>query len=230
MNIEKKRAEILRLIARVNREHGVGVARDGASPSRHGSASGGGAAIEQPRKPAPDDRDAARVRVERRRQQLSELRALRERLEASRPVPEVIELLRALDRRVAAIEEILLSGQLPAAGAEPSLPPDHAFGGILREGLLADMLQLVSSNMMSGEFVISGQGVEVHLYFHEGEIFHGEGPDMVGESAVFCAMALERGRYYFLETDQLPEQRSIESKTQFLILEALRRVDEERAQ
>jgi hypothetical protein len=42
-------------------------------------------------------------------------------------------------------------------------------------------------------------------------------------------MAVDPGTYKFVETTTAPKQRTIQSKTQLLILEGLRRVDEDRA-
>lgn len=264
-DIDKKRAEILRLIAKVNagdrshagggrpsvREPGQSAHHHAAPPAAPGSpartarreaddkaaaaagathrdADGATAAPARARRPQSD-------RLEARRQELTEVRKLRKRLEAAAPSSRLFEVLSSLERRMEGIEEMLRTGNAtaPALDTEPEhaqLPGGHDYdmGGVLREGLLADMLQLVSSNVMSGEFVVTADGEHIHLYFFEGEIVHAEGPDMHGESAVFAAMAVDEGRYYFRETSDIPEERTIESKTQFLILEALRRVDEDR--
>ena len=52
---------------------------------------------------------------------------------------------------------------------------------------------------------------------------------MEGESAFFAAFAFQSGRYSFLETTDLPTTATIEGNTQFLVLEALRQMDEANA-
>ena len=64
------------------------------------------------------------------------------------------------------------------------------------------------------------------LYVDEGKICHAENGPMIGEDAFFAAFAAERGRYYFTETTELPADRTVSAGTQFLVLEALRRMDE----
>jgi hypothetical protein len=222
--INKKREEILRLIAKV---------ADGNDQSAQGAI-----ARQLPQ--------STRSRLVRRRQSLAKTKEHRKQLEKRLRSGQLLELHQMLERRVAAIEGLLqrqqgpgppLPGLLPGAaqGAQevPGAPHDHAestLSGAIREGLLADMLQMVSSNMMTGVFVVDSSGVEIRLFFREGEILHGEGVDVSGESAFFAAMAVEQGRFFFNETDELPDERTISSKTQFLILEALRQIDESKAQ
>jgi hypothetical protein len=239
-DIEKQRAEILRLIARVDsssRSHAGGSRPTPREPAVEASVahapSERSAPERRPRReePAAPSNGASTERLDMRRRELAEIKQRRQRLAAIKPDNRVLELLHLLDGRVAGIEELLREGGVASSSAQAQLaPPDSTFGGILKEGLLADMLQFASSNHMTGVFTVDdGEGTEVHFYFDEGEIVHAEGPDAVGESAVFTGMAFMSGSYYFRETDELPEERTIESKTQFLILESLRRVDEDRA-
>ncbi len=113
---------------------------------------------------------------------------------------------------------------------DPLTTADWTLGGLLQEGLLADLLQLVSANVMSGVFSVMCETNRVDLFFNEGELHHATSDDgQSGESAFFAAMAVEQGRYCFRETTDLPTERTISNKTQFLILEALRQIDEARA-
>jgi hypothetical protein len=116
----------------------------------------------------------------------------------------------------------------PAPG-ESLDPESYLLSGKLKEGVLADILQLLSSNMSTGRFAVYNKAVRIELYYLEGEITHADGAGVAGESAFFAAMALEEGHFTFRETTDLPSERSIGSKTQFLILEALRQIDEARA-
>lgn len=209
-SINKKREEILRLIAKV---------ADGTTP-------------DEGRKRAPS-------RLLKRRQSLANTKQRRELLERRLlDSQQMLELHQMLEQRVAAIEGLVAKGlEAPKqAGLLPEPKPeadtrlaDSTISGMVIEGILADMLQMVSSNVMTGIFTVESNGAEIRLYFCEGEICHGDGLDLSGESAFFAAMAVEEGRYFFNETDDLPEQRTISSKTQFLILEALRQIDESKA-
>jgi hypothetical protein len=133
--------------------------------------------------------------------------------------------LENLENRLRRVEEALLTK------AQRSVPPPPAdagavFSGLIRGQMLSDMLQLVSSNNMTGEFVVQCESSKCSLYFDDGRICHAVGPGLSGEQAFFAAFGLESGRYYFIETTELPAERTIEAGTQFLILEALRQVDE----
>ena len=104
------------------------------------------------------------------------------------------------------------------------------FSGMIEGQLLSDMLQLVSSNSLSGMFVVENEDGETRLFFEEGKIFHAVAPDLEGELAFFAAFGADHGRYYFTELDDMPEERTINASTQLLILEALRQIDENAAE
>ncbi len=134
--------------------------------------------------------------------------------------------LERVERRLARLEKRLPS-QVP-----PALPPASAYAiaGRLRQDLLGDILQLLSSNQMSGKFVVKNGGTESALWFDDGRICHTEVPGLEGEAAFFAVFASREGEYYFEETTDLPAEKTITSSTQFLILEALRQIDESEAE
>lgn len=113
---------------------------------------------------------------------------------------------------------------VPAPRADPRCP----LSGLLRESILPDILQMITSNAWSGVFVVEGEGMECRLYFDDGQVCHATGPGMTGESAFFAALGLVEGHYRFLE-GELGSEQTITSNTQFLILEALRLIDESKA-
>jgi hypothetical protein len=129
--------------------------------------------------------------------------------------------------RLSRLEQRLENVPGPAAAPAGGGPPaDAMFSGILRGQMLSDMLQLVSSNQMSGIFVIESEAGTCHLYFFEGRIRHAVSEDVTGDEAFFAAFASREGRYSFKETQDLPPETSVASGTQYLVLEALRRMDE----
>ncbi len=103
-----------------------------------------------------------------------------------------------------------------------------SLSGQISDGLLADVIQMLSANTKSGTFRLEGDGNRISLFFLDGEMYHAEADDMTGQTAFFAAMALEDGAFAFSETDPLPEEKTIDGNTQFMILEALRQIDEER--
>jgi hypothetical protein len=103
------------------------------------------------------------------------------------------------------------------------------FSGILRESLMSETLQLVSRNSMTGVFGVDTGVGTYRLYVKNGEIHHGDGPGVDGEAAVFAALSAVEGKFWFVETTDLPEERTVHGNTQFLVLEALRRMYEQQA-
>lgn len=143
-------------------------------------------------------------------------------------------LVRGLEQRLIRLEERMYAQKPsvrapePAAGAAGKESDEGwTFTGVIQGQLLSDMLQLVSSNLMSGLFVVEGDGTCCELYFDEGRMCHAAANGgLEGEKAFFSAFSFEQGKYRFRETKDLPEARTIKSSTQFLILEALRQIDE----
>lgn len=238
--IEDQRAEILRLIARLQSNSGwltdgdVAIVRDGlARASEHTtdqrSASDGGNTTLAARSGEPR---RGRSRLEKRRKDLSEIKKLRARLEAEPPKRTGDVTLKAIEGRLARMEERIFGkgdAVVPAALPPPDEVPGQTFGGIIQGDILSDMLQLVSGNAMSGVFSVKNGDSGIDLFCEEGKICHAEGDGLKGESAVFAAFAFDRGTYTFRETTELPKERTITSNTQFLILEALRKIDESHA-
>ena len=105
----------------------------------------------------------------------------------------------------------------------------HFLNGIIQEAMLPDILQLISSNDKTGVFRCEREGKTIDLFFRGGHLYHAAAESMVGQSAFFSAMALQEGNFYFSETDEVPEEQTIDGNTQFMILEALRQIDEERS-
>jgi len=129
--------------------------------------------------------------------------------------------LAGIDRRLARIEERVCCETdrkaLPAAA--------ELFGGVIQGEMLADMLQLVSVNAMSGVLEVKNGAGSIELFCKDGRILHAAGLGLAGESAVHAVFEIEEGSYSFRQTAQLPAERTITQGTQVLILEALRRRD-----
>ena len=125
------------------------------------------------------------------------------------------------------------SAQTVDAGIAPKRQPNrekessHALSGLIEDGLMPDILQIISSNAKTGLFTLEDENEKVQLYFRDGELFHAATDEDTGQSAFFAAMALEKGAFYFEDVEDLPDVRTIDANTQFLILEALRQIDEQ---
>lgn len=92
---------------------------------------------------------------------------------------------------------------------------------------LVDLIQLLSGARRSGRLLVQHPKGDAKLYFEEGEIVHAIFGELSGETAVYALFADERGPFSFAAG--LPAmERSIELRTQNLVLEAVRRLDEAR--
>lgn len=234
MSIARKRDEILGLIERMNRS-----AEDEPPPRPPRAALG------RRERPAPDPQTlttqvkralAARTEAIRRRPARELVPAPARRVVGENRDASLVDRVARVERRLDEVLAYLVDLPHPAATAEPVAPAqlptdagDWTFAGVIQEGILADMLQLVSSNVMSGVFSVVGDGAPIEMFFHEGELKHAQCGELEGESAFFAAMATEQGRYSFRESKEPPPKQTISNKTQFLILEALRQIDEARA-
>jgi Domain of unknown function (DUF4388) len=158
----------------------------------------------------------------------------RRRVERNRADAGVVPLLRSLEARLTRLEERISQRRSsrpspPPNGAIAGAPEGATFSGVIQGQMLSDMLQLVSSNDLSGEFVVETGDQECHLYFELGRICHASAPGIEGEEAFFAAFGADSGKYWFSESADPPPKKTIDANTQFLILEALRRIDESRA-
>lgn len=230
MSVEKTRAEILRLIARVN--EGDRAARIGGSAKRRLSAAK--TATLGPETAAAGHRaGVADGHLRARRLELTRLKEQREHLATKLSRTPLVDRVTTLEQRLTGVEDRLAvaggGAAPPSPGQGSPVPPGSVFGGMIRETMLGDMLQLVTSQAMSGVFTVNDDALEILMYFNEGEIYHATTADTKGEDAVFAAIAIQQGSYYFRETSDLPEEKTISANTQFLILEALRRIDEQNA-
>jgi hypothetical protein len=189
------------------------------------------------------------MRLAHRRQELDQLQRWRKRLEAS--VPESIDSVSfdSLGKRLSKLYGAPQPGASaksvgsPVPGAPAAPRPDasgagdassstdvrhYAIAGMIESDMMADVLQLVSSNRMTGVFTVLATDGIIELFCEEGSFVHAVGQGLLAEAAFFAAFAAESGRYHFLETEDLPSDRTIKGTTQFLILEALRQIDEAR--
>ncbi|MDH5673404.1 MAG: DUF4388 domain-containing protein [Myxococcales bacterium] len=223
--IARDRAEIIRLIDRLRDDNGR--IRSGSQPRLASLLDPGSSATSRER-PAPRSRPSHATALASP--------AATQLIASSRPSPAfntdaaVASALMRLEERLARIEAQLEAR--PAAEQAKSSGPqsgsdNYTLSGAIQGDLLSDVLQMISSNDLHGVFAVENEVGRSELYFSEGQIVHAIGPGTTGESAFFAAFALGSGRYFFTETEDLPSDRTIEGNTQFLILEALRRIDEQ---
>jgi hypothetical protein len=189
----------------------------------HPAPRGDGSRLRQ-REKELDDLRQLRLWIESRIGELKNSGASLERLEQA--VKRLEEKLDGFVEASAAAPPQAHPRNRPASDRVRSSRPSYAFSGRIQGQMVADMLQTVSSNGMSGVFVVEIEDDVTELYFEQGRMCHAVSGDVVGERAFFTAFGADSGRYYFRETEELPPERTIDASTQLLILEALRQIDE----
>lgn len=101
--------------------------------------------------------------------------------------------------------------------------------GSVDDGLMTDVLQLIAANRKTGRFslLLETRKARFDLFYRDGEIIHAEAGELAGETAFFALMSAghQEGRYGFIEGEN-DVPKTIEAQTHFMILEALRRIDE----
>jgi hypothetical protein len=235
--VDADRDEILRLIATLQERRAMSPASSSAQinrqekrPRRRGLL---GRLVHRKAAVASEGEGVVRrgedpARLVQRERELETIRALRARLEARERGREAGHAGRDPVSGVSKAEA--RGGDSKPAGAVAKAArqdePRYTFRGVIQGELLSDMLQLVSSNALGGVFTIQGDQARFVLYFDEGQLCHAEGGGASGEAAFFAAFANREGEYTFLESSEGPAERTISANTQFLILEALRQLDE----
>jgi len=93
---------------------------------------------------------------------------------------------------------------------------------------LADVIQLNGNAGFSGCITVQQSGDVGRIFFREGKIVHAERGGKVGEVAFYEIMGWSSG-YFSLEPNIATTSHSIQKSTQFILMEALRLIDERRA-
>lgn len=110
--------------------------------------------------------------------------------------------------------------------AQPALQAEqHGFVGAVSGLSLADIIQVKGGNRYSGCLVVEHMNKSGVVYFRDGEIIHAEQDSLDGEEAFYVVMAWAGGSFRS-EPKLSTTSRTIDQSLGFLILEALRRMDE----
>lgn len=103
-----------------------------------------------------------------------------------------------------------------------------AVRGTLKDMSLASHISINCNEMRQAYLRIEHQGQEGSIYFSNGDIVHAQVGSQVGDEAVYKLLTWEDGDFE-LEMDVEPPARSITDKWSSLLLEGMRRIDEETA-
>ncbi len=90
---------------------------------------------------------------------------------------------------------------------------------------LVDLFQLLASSSRTGRLAVEHPSGKARVYFDKGRVVHAEFNNLIGEEAVYALFADERGSFEFQIGLPAPEE-SVSTSTENLMLEAIRRLDE----
>ncbi len=90
---------------------------------------------------------------------------------------------------------------------------------------LVDLFQLLASSSRTGRLAVEHPTGKARVYFDKGRVVHAEFNHHMGEEAVYALFADERGSFEFQIGLPAPEE-SVQTSTENLMLEAIRRLDE----
>ena len=102
------------------------------------------------------------------------------------------------------------------------------FQGAVAGLSLTDVIQLKGHNKYTGGITVSYGDSEGVIYFVDGEIIHAEQGALTGEQAIYQIITWPGGNFN-IHPEMTSNVCTIHYRTDFLLLEALRRLDEERA-
>jgi hypothetical protein len=103
----------------------------------------------------------------------------------------------------------------------------QGFAGSVSSLSVVDVLQLQCGNGFSGSIEFSHQGKEAVVYFQHGEVVHAESGDERGEPVIGAILAWPSGNFQ-AHANVATFARTIEKRLEHLLIDALRRLDEER--
>jgi DNA-binding NarL/FixJ family response regulator len=103
----------------------------------------------------------------------------------------------------------------------------RGISGQLENLPLPEIVQVLHMGKRTGCVTLSSGGVQGKIWFHEGELVHAELDAADGEPAFFALMHWSEGEFSIQPGVAAP-RRTIKNDPMFLVIEALRRVDEAR--
>ena len=100
------------------------------------------------------------------------------------------------------------------------------FAGSLAEMGLVDLLQTIDISRKSGVLHLSHEGRRGAVYFEAGSLIHAELGSLKGEHAVYRFLVWNDGQFDLEFRPVRVDERTIQTSTQGLLMEGMRRVDE----
>jgi response regulator RpfG family c-di-GMP phosphodiesterase len=125
-----------------------------------------------------------------------------------------------------AASELVIAKVRNALARVPSPAGARGVSGSIGEMPLPDVIQVLSRTRKSGLLHVSAEGREGELAFGAGAIYTARFGALMGEEAVYALLALRHGTFS-LDSSYVPETRMLHKSTDELLLEGMRRLDEQ---
>lgn len=106
---------------------------------------------------------------------------------------------------------------------------DKGMLGSIETFSIPELVQTLALNGRTGVLVISGKGREAEIHFENGYIYQVILGELLGEQAFYQLLTWENGQFQFQPAETLSMKRQVHKHTMHLLMEGLRRLDEERA-
>ena len=129
-----------------------------------------------------------------------------------------------IEEMVARIENILTREALRRTGG--GVPRRRGITGQIENLTLPDIVQILSIGMKTARVEVVSGGRACSLWVREGTIVHARIDDKVGEDAFYEMLRFKEGEFA-IEHGVDIDRRTIETDPMFLVMEGLRRLDEE---
>jgi Domain of unknown function (DUF4388) len=101
--------------------------------------------------------------------------------------------------------------------------------GTIESTGITSVLQIPSLSNASGKLAVTSGDDRGQVYYRNGKVVHAEMGDLVGSDAVIRMMRWDRGQFEFNDQDINGVPTTIDVDLQYIILEAIRIIDEENA-
>jgi hypothetical protein len=106
---------------------------------------------------------------------------------------------------------------------------DKGMLGSIETFSIPELVQTLALNGRTGVLVISGKRGEAKISFERGFIYQVKLGDFLGEQAFYRLLAWQDGQFQFQSAETLSIKRQVQKETMHLLMEGLRRLDEDRS-
>ena len=123
----------------------------------------------------------------------------------------------------------LLTQRLQMTSTRMAETLDKGMLGSIETFSIPELVQTLALNVRTGVLVVSSKKGEAKISFERGSIYQITLGDFFGEQAFYQLLAWQEGQFQFQSTDTLSINRQVHKDTMHLLMEGLRRLDEDRS-